>query len=101
MGTIGKSLVATTLIAIYTTGASAQNAPATQAAQPGSAVGGEPAGVDRNSRWALQSPAAPADGGAARAPPFVPEPAGSGTPAGDGAAMRGGPENPSGLRKPD
>jgi hypothetical protein len=103
MEAFGKSLVAATLIAACTASASAQNSPAAQGAQTGSAVTGPPAGADRDGKRSRPYGAVPTDHTTGMAPQLIPGPnAGSGTqtPA-DGGTPRGGPENPSGLRKPD
>jgi hypothetical protein len=103
MEAFGKSLVAATLMAACTASASAQNSPATQGAQTGSAVNGLPARADRDGKRSGSYGAAPTDHAAAMAPQLILEPnAGSGTqiPV-DRGTHRGGPENPSGLKKPD
>jgi hypothetical protein len=98
-----KSLVAATLISVCTATASAQNSPA---AQGGSSrqCRYRPA---RRGRAGRQRPrpsgAVPTDRPAATTPQLILGPtAGSETqiPA-DGGITRGGPDNPSGLKKPD
>jgi hypothetical protein len=97
-----NSLLVTTLIAVCTATASAQNSPAAQGARAGSAVTDQRAGGERDAKRPHPSGAIPMDRPTATAPQLILGPtAGSATqtPA-DGGITRGGPDNPSGLKKP-
>jgi hypothetical protein len=94
-----KILVVATLIWVCTAPASAQNSPAAQGARSGSAATGQAAGAGRP----RPSGAVPSDRPPATTPQLILGPtANSETqiPA-DGGMTRGGPANPSGLKKPD
>jgi hypothetical protein len=103
MEALAKSLAVTMLISVHTAGAFAQNSVADQRFRAGSDVTGQARASARAGMRPPPSEPAPTERPAATAAPLIVGPsAGSGTkvPA-DGEVSRGGPDNPSGLKKPD